>query len=173
MIKLTQSWNRMATGSTAENRKNWPLDRKIDAYAGNWNIGFVLRLLHRLGRDRLMENMAKLGVTAGYWYYLWALYLEDGLSQAELARRVRNVGPTAFAALSKMERAGLITRRRNSDDRRAVQVFLTEKAHALRPQLYEELTLINEKSLELLSDAEVAQLFHLLEKVRCSLDTEP
>lgn len=172
MNKSKQYRNAQTTDEGAFDRNNWPLDEKICAYAAEWNIGYVLRLLHRLGRDRLMENMTKLGVTAGYWYYLWALYQEDGLSQAELARRVRNVGPTAFVALSKMERAELITRRRNTDDRREIQVFLTDKAKALKPQLYEDLARVNEQSLAMLTDIEVSELFRLLEKVRFSLDAD-
>jgi DNA-binding MarR family transcriptional regulator len=145
-------------------------DERMDAeraalLIGAWNIGCVFRDLHRAGRDILMERIALRGIGVGAFYYLWALYQEDGIGQNELAKRVRNVGPTATSILSGMERNGLVTRLRNHEDKRVVRVYLTEKAKELRPTVELEVAKVNERSLSFLSDTEIETLTSLLGKV--------
>lgn len=138
---------------------------RIAELTGPLNVGLMFRDLHRAGRDLLKERIARHGISVGAWYYLWALYQEDGLGHNELARRVRNVGPTAVSALARMERDGLVTRVRSDEDRRLVQVFLTDLARELRPVLEREAAEVNQQSLALLDEDEVAMLIRILGKI--------
>lgn len=51
----------------------------------------------------------------------------EGVSQLELVKATRLKPPTVSLTLKKMEEEGLIVRKTNREDQRAVQVYLTEK----------------------------------------------
>ena len=97
--------------------------------------GYLVRDAHRAFQRLLERRIAAYGVTRGQWYFLRVLWITDGLSQRELSARVGMMEPTTVIALRSMERAGLIRRARNQDDRRKVRVFLTAKAGRLRNEL--------------------------------------
>lgn len=154
----------------AGERRPWTRQKRVAHFAGDWNIGFQVRDLHRLCRNNLKGRIAKHGVTVGMWSYLWTLYQEDGLSQNELARRVKIVGPSAVAAINLMERRGLVQRVRNTDDRRVVNIFLTAKAKAMRGAMIHQAANVSEYALRLMTNAQLAQMFKLLALVRRGLE---
>ncbi|MGP1395089.1 MAG: MarR family winged helix-turn-helix transcriptional regulator [Inquilinaceae bacterium] len=83
----------------------------------------------------LAERIAAHGVSIGQWYFLRALWEEDGLTQRDLSHRVGMMEPTTVTALNGMERQGLVKRVRNPQDRRKMNVFLTMKGKSLRSKL--------------------------------------
>src|SRR5688500_9458427 len=87
--------------------------------------GYLVRDAHRAFQKVLERRIAPFGVSRGQWYFLRVLWQEDGLTQRELSDRVGTMEPTTVIALQSMERAGLISRVRRSDDRRKTRVFLT------------------------------------------------
>jgi DNA-binding MarR family transcriptional regulator len=97
--------------------------------------GYLVRNAHRLFQSVLEQRIASYGVTRGQWYFLRVLWEEDGLSQRELSARVGMMEPTTVVALRTMEKSGLITRARTTEDRRRARVFLTPKAQKLREDL--------------------------------------
>jgi DNA-binding MarR family transcriptional regulator len=51
---------------------------------------------------------------------------EDGISQAELARRQRVEAPSMCRMVDRLEREGLVSRERDLDDRRVIRVRITQ-----------------------------------------------
>ena len=74
-------------------------------------------------------------ITPGQWYFLRALWNEEGLSQRELSRRVGTTEPTTLSALRLLARSGMIERVPNPKDRRTINIFLTDKAREIRSEL--------------------------------------
>jgi len=99
------------------------------------SIGYKIRRCHRQFLRLLQVRIAPFGVTVGMWYFLRALWEEDGLKQVELGARTGVVGPTTVSAVEKLERMGLIERVRSSDDRRVTRVFLTKEGRRLEKKL--------------------------------------
>ena len=66
------------------------------------------------------------------WYFLRALWEEDGLSQRELSERAGSTAPAAVEQLRNMERRGYIRRERSSTDKRKVNVYLTDSGRELK-----------------------------------------
>ncbi len=95
------------------------------------SVGYLVRETHRAFLRALGARVSRHGVSIGMWYFLRALWEEDGLTQRELSRRVRMMEPTTATALESMERRGLISRTRNSQDRRKVNIRLTDRRPAL------------------------------------------
>ncbi len=63
-----------------------------------------------------------------------ALWQEDGLVAGELGRRTGLAYSTLTSMLDRMEASELIERRRSSEDRRQVRIYLAEKAHDCQAQ---------------------------------------
>src|SRR3978361_479719 len=56
---------------------------------------------------------------------LCKLFMQDGMTQSEIAQQLSVQGATVTDMLQRMEDAGLVTRRRDADDNRLVRVYLT------------------------------------------------
>jgi len=78
---------------------------------------WVVMTAHAFERA-LNEELAPHGITYRQWQVLGWLALEGGLSQAQLADRLRVEAPTLVGILDRMERDGWISRRTAHDDRR-------------------------------------------------------
>lgn len=98
-------------------------------------IGYLVRDVHRAFTRSLQDRISLHGVTMGQWFFLRALWEEDGLTQRELSQRVGMMEPTTVTALNSMERRGLVERVRNKTDRRKVNIFLSEKGRRLEEVL--------------------------------------
>ena len=98
--------------------------------------GYLVRDAHRALQWLLGKRIAAYGITRGQWYFLRALWSENGLSQRELSTRVGMMEPTTVIALRSMEKAGLIRRIRSADDKRKAEVWLTPKAKRMRGELF-------------------------------------
>lgn len=153
-------------------RSGWSDEEKVAYFTKEWPLGFLVRDLHRMFRMQLKERVEKHGINVGMWSYLWALYEEDGLSQHELARRVKLVGPSVVAAINQMEKKGIAERRRSETDRRVVHVHLTQKAWDLRPVLLSEGAGLVERAVKYLGNSEIQLLCSLLNRVRHGASTD-
>lgn len=99
------------------------------------STGHLVALAARLFGRALQLRIAEHGVSVGQWPLLLILWDEDGLTQRELSRRVHIEEPTTARTLERMERDGLVRRVRNQQDRRQINVFVTEHAAQLRDEL--------------------------------------
>jgi DNA-binding MarR family transcriptional regulator len=97
--------------------------------------GYLVRDAHRAFQRVLERRIAPFGVTRGHWYFLRALWVEDGLTQRELSARVGMMEPTTVIALKGLEKAGLVRRARSRKDARRVHVWLTPLGRRLERQL--------------------------------------
>ena len=120
----------------------------------------------------LQIRLAQYGVSIGQWSFLRALWMEDGLSQRELSKRVGLTEPTTHSALQKLEDRGLITRRTMTGNNRRLHSFLTEEGKALKPVL-EPLTLeVDEVAVRGLDAAQQVALKEALEAVIENLEAD-
>ena len=101
----------------------------------NESVGYQIRLTHRLMQRYLQQTIEPHGVTLGMWYFLRALWHQDGLTQRELSVIVGTMEPTTLTAIKSMERSGIVSRVRNEEDRRKINIFLTPRGKALKESL--------------------------------------
>lgn len=127
----------MPESQNKPNRKPLHSSEGADDGGGNGNVsvGYMIRDLHRAFARALQHKIAAHGVSMGQWFFLRALWEEDGLTQRELSQRVGMMEPTTVTALNSMERRGLVERVRNPHDRRKVNIYLTPKGRSLRAVL--------------------------------------
>ena len=130
------------------------------------SLGYQIRATHREFQSYLASRIEPHGVTLGAWYFLRVLWEQDGLTQRELSARVGTMEPTTLTALRSMERSGLITRRRNDEDGRKMNVFLTPKGRRLEDTLLPLARAVVEDAAAGLTEAERETLHDLLRRMR-------
>lgn len=124
----------------------------------DYGIAHLLRDAQRAMSRNLASRIAAFGVSIGQWYFLRALWEEDGLTQRELSHRVGMMEPTTVTALNGMEKRGLVKRVRNPRDRRKMNIFLTEKGRSLRDKLMPFENDVNKLAVDGIDPDEVAAL---------------
>ena len=67
-----------------------------------------------------------LDVTPEQWVVLFRLYEREGLTQSELGDRTVKDKTTVTRILDRLEKKGLLYRRRDTRDRRSQRIYLTE-----------------------------------------------
>jgi DNA-binding MarR family transcriptional regulator len=95
------------------------------------SIGILYRYMVRA----LDIEMAPLGMGAGRFRYLFILYIDEGLTQQEIAFWLQADKAAVARTLAQMERQGYVRRCNDRADKRLTRVFLTKKSEALRPAL--------------------------------------
>lgn len=78
--------------------------------------------------SRVFQQFGSLGVHPGQCGMLWILRQEDGLSQSELAKRLKIKPSTVTVSIRRMEKAGLLERRADREDMRRNRIYLTDHA---------------------------------------------
>ena len=126
----------MAPEKSKPNTSGKPPDRDGDGGLPlERSVGYQVRMTHRALQRYLQIKIKPHGVTLGTWYFLRALWHEDGLTQRELSHRIGTREPTTMTAILAMEANGLVKRVRNEADRRKQNVFLTPKGRRLKSKL--------------------------------------
>lgn len=90
-------------------------------------VDYLVRMI-RMREIYAIELMLEpVGLTLSAWYPLAVLRVEDGMSQRELGTRLNLKDAAIGKAIDALERAGLVERRKDRDDRRKALVCLTEE----------------------------------------------
>jgi DNA-binding MarR family transcriptional regulator len=134
------------------------------------SVGYLIRAAHRRYIQDLQSYLAPHDIPIGMWYFLRALWQEDGLTQRELSERVGSMGPTTAEQLDNMEQRGYIVRCRSDEDRRKVHVRLTPYGRRLRDKLLRYAKRNNANALNGFSPSEVALLRSGLLRIIKNLD---
>jgi len=157
----------MTTKETASAAWNSGADSPPDQ-----SVGYLMRETHRAFLRALATRVSRHGVSIGMWYFLRALWEEDGLTQRELSRKVRMMEPTTATALESMERHGLISRTRNSEDRRKINIRLTAKGKRLRNVMLPYAMEVNRVALAGIPSKEIPLLREQLNRIKRNLDAD-
>jgi MarR family transcriptional regulator, organic hydroperoxide resistance regulator len=133
------------------------------------SLGYQIRYAYRAFVKALAEELGSHEVTTTQWSALRVLWQEEGLSQVELAQRMMVEKASLTTVLQAMESSGMITRERNSEDRRKINIFLTAEGRRLKEKLLPLGGRINKRATRGLSASEIKQLQVMLGKVMANL----
>ncbi len=135
----------------------------------NESLGYLISLVGMRYKGEAWRCLKPFGVTPEQWVVLNRLSVEEGVCQRELADRIVKDQPNTTRILDKMEQKELIRRDRDTSDRRAFQVFLTEKGKLLREELLPVAQQLRSKSTIGFAESDIKQLRELLEKFLANL----
>jgi DNA-binding MarR family transcriptional regulator len=130
------------------------------------SIGFLLAKAYQRACAIFKEEFDAFDLTPQQFGLLAFLWIEDGLSQSELSARSQIDRTTMGGIIDRLEKEGLVRRDPHPDDRRAFQVFLTERGKSLEEELCAVANRVIDKVVAPLTVKEHTTLIRLLEKIR-------
>jgi MarR family transcriptional regulator for hemolysin len=128
-------------------------------------VGFRLAGTAKTVSRAFDEAMAAAGGSLPSWQILMALKTRSLGNQRELAEAVGIQGATLTHHLNSMERGGLLTRRRDPDNRRIHVVDLTEKGERMFHRLRETAIAFDRRLRADLADEDIAVFERVLAKL--------
>jgi DNA-binding MarR family transcriptional regulator len=132
------------------------------------NLGYLLAKASQRWNEQLYEEFVRAGypeVRPAYGSILLPLFEEDGLRMGDLAVRARLAKQTMTTLVRLMERNGLVRRRRDPEDGRAVRIFLTPRARTFRSVAERVLDRLEERLADRLSPTGRGRLAKSLKEV--------
>ena len=121
-------------------------------------IGLQLAITSKAVARAFGAALAEAGGSLPTWLVLTSLRDGDPRTQLDLARAVGVEGPTLTRHLDTLEAAGLVERHRDTGDRRAVRVELTEAGVELHGVLLKAAIAFNERLTAGVTDAELKRI---------------
>lgn len=136
------------------------------------SVGYLLREASRRMLRELQGLIGQYDVTLGHFFIMRELWITDGVTQRELSHRIGLFENSTNAALDAMEKRGLIGRRRSTEDRRKVHIWLSARGRQLREELLLHTVAVNERALTGFTIAEIDTLRKMLRRVRDNMSAE-
>ena len=81
------------------------------------------------------RRLRKFGITYNHLFILSCLWEQEGVNVKDLSKQLLLDSSSLTGHLDRMKRAGLVVRKDDPKDRRAVRVLLTDKGRRLKEQL--------------------------------------
>jgi MarR family transcriptional regulator for hemolysin len=132
-------------------------------------LGFLVSDVARLLRFDFDRRSRKLGLSRSQWSVLARLSIRSGIQQKELADLMDIKPITLTRHLDRLESEGWIERRNHPNDRRANNVYLTEKGKSVIGNLRKIGQNVREKALSGINNKEEARLLEMLALIRDNL----
>jgi DNA-binding MarR family transcriptional regulator len=136
------------------------------------SLGFQVRRCHRAFDRVLNAYLSREGLTSGFWYFLRALWQENGATQKRLSQLNNVTEPTTVTTLNAMTRIGLVRRERNEGDRRKLNVFLTPRGETLKAELMPYAFRINAIACEGIPASDLETCLSVLKQMSANLTRE-
>lgn len=125
--------------------------------------------LHRITAGKLLKQT---GLYPGQELVMGLLWESGAARQSDLIKAMRLDPSTVTKMLQRLEQAGHVTRVTDPADRRAVLVEATESSRALRHEIENAWTDLEDRTVAGLDDTERAELHRLLTKIGANLHHE-
>jgi DNA-binding MarR family transcriptional regulator len=128
-------------------------------------IAQVCRMHHRRAHDLLEE----LGLYRGQPRLLHALWEREGRTHSELAERLHVQPATITKMLQRMQEAGFVQRRRDTEDQRVSRVYLTAAGREIQERVREVWRQLEDEALAEFTPEDRTLLRRFLTQIRDNL----
>ncbi|QAT48838.1 MarR family transcriptional regulator [Caproiciproducens sp. NJN-50] len=106
-------------------------------HKGVSSIGKWISVLYRCRKSFAGRTLEPCGIAGCQYLFLLTLNCEDGASQEKISDDLKIDKTTTAKSIKVLEKNGFVTRVTDPGDRRAYQVFLTQKAKEILPRIQE------------------------------------
>lgn len=128
-------------------------------------VGYHLRIAQIATFRDFADSLGEYDITPSLFGTLVVIEANHGLKQSELARAIQLDRSTVVTVIDKLERRGLVARRRAASDRRSNALELTPRGARLLAELKTRVDSHEARLREPFSEAERRELVRLLGKV--------
>ncbi len=126
----------------------------------------------KLLRIRAHALLEEIGLYGGQQFVLMALWQKEGITHSELAEQLHVRPATVTNALKRMERAGFVERRQDTEDQRVSRVYLTDAGRNIRDAVEGVWRELEEQTFAGFSSEDGALLNQFLLRIRNNLMRE-
>lgn len=134
------------------------------------NLHYLLMLGFNRSNHAITSQTGKWELLPGQPKILEFLLEHDGCTQKEIGRGCALDKSTVTSLLSRMEAKGFLTRKTSQEDRRHVQVFLTEAGAHWAARTVEICAQVDEKAMEGITPSEMQDFLTTFRKILNNLE---
>ncbi|NPV55811.1 MAG: MarR family transcriptional regulator [Anaerolineae bacterium] len=127
----------------------------------DWDLLAQFAQAYRGLSDALMDQIA---LHRSQAMLLCKLYVQDGMTQSEIAQQLSVQGATVTDMLQRMEDSGLVSRRRDQDDNRLVRVYLSDTGREKERSIMEQFLKLEGAVFEGFNESDRAMLRQYLNR---------
>jgi len=143
-----------------------------DTYTALSSVGYLVKRAHGLCLDALEPGLADQGLTFLQFAVLMSIRDKLALNAKDICISLRHDSGALTRVLDQLEARGLVQRRRSAEDRRAIDLHLTQQGlEALQSVVPMVVDKINHAVRDF-SHAEMDELLRLLNKLILGLGSE-
>lgn len=129
-------------------------------------LGRLISVIHRQNQKYLLKAFKNYNIgNGGQYAFLKSIIQSPGINQDELTSKLKFDKATTARSVRQLEKAGYIRKETSETDRRANELFPTEKAIDVYPHIQFVLAELNKELTKNLTDDERTQLISLLKKI--------
>lgn len=99
-------------------------------------LGSYISQIHRKSNVFITKRLSKYGIGSGQYMFLLKLYNQDGINQEALADSLFIDKGTTARAIKRLEEEGIIYRVKDKNDKRAYEIYLTNKAKDIKVEVF-------------------------------------
>ncbi|WP_323118032.1 MarR family winged helix-turn-helix transcriptional regulator [Burkholderia alba] len=143
-----------------------PPDLTLSAYQVNESVGYLMSRVKSLMTNLVTQRtQTELGITGTQASMLFMLAVGKCSTAAELAREYGIDASAITRLLDRVEKRGLLSRVRSSEDRRVVRLELTDEGRELAERMPEIFRSVLEQLLDGFTPEEVGFLKSMLRRI--------
>ena len=129
------------------------------------HFGFLLSHVALAHRNMVGQKMRVLGLHRGQPPVLFTLEEHEGMSNSEMAEFLNITPATLTNKIKRMEKAGLVIRKRDPEDERISRIYMTEKGRGHMNQVKVSMREIENILLKGFSEAEIEDIREKLRRI--------
>ena len=138
---------------------------QTDSGVGTVNYTRLFSMIYRKSQVFYARELKAHGISSGQFMYILCICENPGLTQEALGRELQFDKGSVANTVAQLLREGFITRRVSPEDRRAYNLFPTDKAAAVYPAILAVQEKWHRSLTRELTDVEQDILDRLLEKI--------
>lgn len=131
----------------------------------NEAIGKYISEIYRNSCRFFSKEFLKLNLGVGQYIFLIQLYKRDGINQEELSELLKIDKANTARAIKRLEEEGYVIRTRCKEDKRAYNVFLTDKALDIKEEFFGILQSWENNITQPLTEEEIIIVKKILKKI--------
>lgn len=137
------------------------------------SMQFLFMEITRHYAGKCMQGLNRIGIHPSQMPFFMMVHKNDGLSQSEMAKRLDIKPPTVNVSIQRLEKSGIVYRKRDEKDQRIMRVYLTERGKKIAADIMEYADETEKIMFRNFSDADLCLLRRFLGQILTNLDSMP
>lgn len=133
----------------------------------------LLMEISRHYAGRCFQQISELGIHPSQMPFMMILSRRNGCSQKEMAERLEIKPPTVNVSIQRLEKSGIVCRKKDEQDQRIMRVYLTEQGKETVARIQKQVEALEKIVFGNFSDAELCLLRRFFEQMLENLDRAP